>query len=533
MKIQILDSTLREGAQSEGISFSVEDKLHIVRCLDRLGIDVIECGFPVTVKEKEFFKRLHSLKLEHSRLSAFCATRRKGLRCEEDPIFADVLECDTPYVTLFGKCHSLHVEEVIGASLEENLKMIEQSCAYFAACGKKVIFDAEHFFDGYKYNSDYAIECIRAAKLGGAETICLCDTSGGCMPWEVSSITAAAVEKTDNVNIGIHCHNDCGLASALSLCGVKSGAKQVQGTLLGIGERCGNAPLYAVIADLQLKMGYECISDEALEHLTHISNEIAEICNISIKRGEPFVGRSAFSHKAGTHVDSVMKDPSTLEHIPPEKVGNVRRMLTSEMSGRAAIYRRTRRVAPDVSKDSPELGKILSELQRLEYMGYQFEGASAGFDLMVKRVLGSIDPSFELVSYRVLDELPYERGCSATATIKIRVGGQLRISAAEGDGPVNALDKALREALGFFYPVLSSVHLIDYKVRVLESKEATASVVRVLITSTDGKEVWSTVGVSSNIIEASFNALVDSIEYKLKVMNNLCGASEKGETARQ
>lgn len=513
--VELFDSTLRDGAQGEGISFSVEDKLHITRALDELGIQYIECGNPSSnPKDMEFFERIRSFRMDHATLVAFGATCRKGEAPEEDEGLRALLAADTPCVAVFGKCSPLHVMEILGTTKEENLRMIGQTCRFLSAQGRRVFFDAEHFFDGYRLDADYAMECLRVAVEGGAVSLCLCDTNGGSQPWEIADITGRVCARF-SMPVAIHCHNDSGTAIASTIMAVRAGASQVQGTFLGIGERCGNTALTAVIGNLQGKLGVRCIPEQNLPLLTSTAREIAELCNIPVDSSAPFIGHSAFAHKAGMHVDGVCKLPASFEHIPPERVGNTRRLLTSEISGRAAVYEKVRKILPGLPKDSPALERILGELKHLEHLGYQFEGAGGSFELLVKRQLGIFHDSFRLVSYKVIDELPYPEGCSATATIKIRVGDRLQISAAEGEGPVNALDRALREALEVFYPALHDVRLIDYKVRVLEPKEATAAHVRVLITSADRKGVWTTVGVSTNLIEASWLALVDSMEYKL------------------
>lgn len=516
-RVEIFDSTLRDGAQAEGIAFSVEDKLRIIAALDRIGVDYIEAGNPGSnPKDMEFFQRAAALDLRQAKLVAFGSTRRKNAGPEEDKNLAAVLSAGTPAASIFGKCWDLHVTQILNASLEENLCMIRDSCSFLKQAGKEVIFDAEHFFDGYKRNPSYAMAALSAAVEGGADCLALCDTNGGCFPHEISEIVEKVCAAFPDMRVGIHCHNDMGCAAADSVEAVLAGAVQVQGTYLGFGERCGNASLSSIIPSLQLKLGYACIPPENMHMLTSTALEVAEIANTSVKKNEPYVGRSAFAHKAGMHADGVLKCSQSFEHIDPEAVGNERRFLMSEMSGRTAVLRKIRRVAPDLDRDAPETFAIINELKRLEHLGYQFEGAEGSFELLVRRQLGLFHSSFQLVSYKVLDELPYDESHSSTATIKVRVGDKLQISAAEGDGPVNALDSALREALCVFYPCLHKVRLIDYKVRVMEPKDATAATVRVLITSTDGDEVWSTVGVSADVIEASWFALVDSIEYKLR-----------------
>ncbi|MDP2891809.1 MAG: citramalate synthase [Bacillota bacterium] len=514
--IEILDSTLRDGAQGEGISFSIEDKLHIVSALDELGVKYIEAGNPGSnPKDLEFFQRAGGLHLKHAILTAFGSTRRKGISVKDDSTIVSLESAGTSAICIFGKSWDFHVTSVICTTLEENLRMIEETLAHFASLGKEVIFDAEHFFDGYKANSDYALACLNAAVRGGASCLALCDTKGGSFPEEIFEATKAVLASFP-VRVGIHCHNDGGLAVANSLAAVAAGAVHVQGTYLGFGERCGNANLCTIIANLQLKKGYHCIPDASMENLTAMARYIAEVSNVGLANTEPYVGKSAFAHKAGMHSDGVSKASVSFEHIAPEKVGNERRFLMSEMAGRAAVLTKINSIVPGISKESPQTQAIIKQIKELEMEGYQFEGADGSFELVVRKHLGLYRPFFELVNYKIIgEEPPVETGCSATATIKIRVDGQPQISAAEGDGPVHALDQALRRALNVFYPSLSTVHLTDYKVRVLEPKAATAAKVRVLIESSDGTNLWSTVGVSTDIIEASWKALVDSIEYKL------------------
>ncbi len=513
--IEIFDSTLRDGAQGEGISFSVQDRLNIVRVLDSLGVAYIEAGNPGSnPKELEFFREASSLALHHAELVAFGPTRRKNISAQEDKNVQALLNAGTKTVAVFGKCWDLHAVKILRTTLEENLNMIRDTCRFLSEQGKRVIFDAEHFFDGWQHNAAYAMQALSAAAEGGASCLTLCDTNGGAFPDEVEAVVAAVCEAFPGLTVGIHCHNDGGMAAASSVLAVKAGAGQVQGTFLGFGERCGNTSLATVIPTLQLKRGCRCIPPESLSGLTAAAREIAEISNTSVKKNEPYIGSSAFAHKAGMHADGVLKDSRSFEHIDPELVGNERRFLISEISGRGAVLKKIHKIFPQLRKDSPELTLILSELKRLEGSGYQFEGAEASLELLCRRLLGGYAPFFELISYKTLGELPHE-GKSSTATLKVRVGDKVKVSAAEGDGPINALDRALRESLCEFYPVLESVHLIDYKVRVMDPSDATAATVRVLITSTDGAHVWSTVGLSSDIIEASWRALVDSIEYRL------------------
>lgn len=519
-KIAIFDSTLRDGAQAEGISFSVSDKVKIVAALDELGISFIEAGNPGSnPKDMVFFREVKKINLKHSKLVAFGSTRRPRIKPEEDANLVSLLEAQTPVVAIFGKAWDFHVTEIIKASLEENLQMIGETIAFLKQKGKEVIFDAEHFFDGYKANKVYAMEAIKEAERAGADCICLCDTNGGTFPDEIHEIVSEVVKQV-NTQIGIHAHDDTGMGIANSIMAVKAGVTHVQGTMIGFGERCGNGNLAAIIPNLQLKRGYGCIPQEAMGKLTSIAIRVGEIANITLNEQMPYVGKSAFAHKAGMHIDGVTKAPHSFEHISPEQVGNQRRFLMSEVAGRSTIMEKISAIAPAIHKDDPVTAKIIKSIKELEYEGYQFEGAEGSFELLVRKTLGKYKPFFILEDFKIIGVQPQEsplegEGVSSSAIIKVRVEDKVEMTAAEGKGPINALDKALRKALEVFYPQLKSVHLTDYKVRVLDTKLATASKVRVLIESTDGQCYWSTVGVSRDIIEASWIALVDSIEYKL------------------
>ncbi len=509
--VDILDTTLRDGAQGEGISFSLQDKLDIVRALDRLGVSYIEGGNPAaSAGEAEFFRRAGALALARARLAAFGSTRRRDAAADTDPGLAALLAAETPVVVLFGKAWPLHVTEVLGVSPDDNLRMIEESVAHVRAAGREVIFDAEHFFDGVREAPDYAMACLRAASRGGAAGLVLCDTNGGAFPDEITRATEQ-VCRAFSLPVGIHCHNDGGMAVANSVAAVLAGASHVQGTLLGFGERCGNAELCAVIGNLQLKRGFCCLLDEQLRELTAAARTVSEICNLPLSHAAPYVGGAAFAHKAGMHADAVAKNSRSFEHIDPETVGNERRFLLSELSGRTAVFLKISKLFPHVTRESEETRALLETLKALEHQGYQFDGAEGSFELVVRRALGRWRPFFELLHFKTISEggeLP------ASALVKIAVDGREEMAAAEGNGPVNALDRALRRALETFYPALRDMRLLDYKVRVLGGG-ASAARVRVLITSTDGKREWGTVGVSSDLIEASRQALCDSIEYKL------------------
>lgn len=514
--VTIFDSTLRDGAQAEGVSFSVEDKIKIVKALDELGVSYVEAGNPGSnPKDLEFFERIQSVKLNNIKVAAFGSTRRRGISPSEDGNVQALLGAGVATVAIFGKSWDFHVTDIINATLQENIEMIYDTILYLKEQGKEVVFDAEHFFDGYKNNSEYAFKTLEAAVQAGADCLCLCDTNGGTFPDEVFEITRKVAEKFP-VKIGIHAHNDCGMAVANSIMAVKAGASHIQGTMTGFGERCGNTNLSTVIPNLQLKQNYKCIPNENMIKLTHIAREVSEIANLKLNEREPFVGKTAFAHKGGMHVDGVSKNSKSFEHIEPTLVGNERKFLTSEVAGRTTILSMIQRIAPNIEKNSPETSEIIDRLKELEYEGYQFEGAEGGFELVIRKELGKYKPFFELENFKIIGEHSDEsNNQSATAMIKVSVDGKREITAAEGEGPVNALDKALRKALEVFYPNLSDVHLTDYKVRVLDSNSATASKVRVLIESSDGNDSWSTVGVSKDIIEASWIALVDSIEYKL------------------
>lgn len=515
--IELFDSTLRDGAQGEGISLSVEDKLAITRLLDSLGVAYIEAGNPASnPKDMEYFQKIEKMTFAHATIVAFGSTRRKGIKAAQDANVQALLQANAPVCCIFGKSWRLHVTEILGTTPQENFAMIGDTVRYLKENGKQVFFDAEHFFDGYKDDPAFALAALQAAADAGAERLVLCDTNGGTFPDEIGKITGEVVKQFPEGTVGIHCHNDCGMAVAGTIAAVQAGAVQVQGTWLGFGERCGNANLSTIASNLQLKRGIQCIPPENLTSLTPVSREIAEIANVRIPHTQPFIGASAFAHKAGMHADGVLKLSRSFEQVSPESVGNERRFLMSEQTGRAAVLQRVQRVCPELTRESRETQVILDRLKQLEHDGYQFEGAEPSFELVVRKALGMYEPFFELVSYKVLDEEPRDdTGNSATATIKIRVGGELCIAAAEGDGPVHALDLALREALSHFYQSMGRCRLIDYKVRVMDSKQATAANVRVLITSTDGKDVWTTVGVSTDVIQASWLALVDSFEYRL------------------
>ena len=513
--ITIFDSTLRDGAQGTGIVFSLEDKLQAVRLLDQVGVQYVEAGNPGSnPKDEEFFHRVAELPLRHAKLVSFGSTRRKGIRPEEDSNLQAILKANTPCCSVFGKCWKFQVDTVLETTQEENLRMIEESCRFLKSHGREVIFDAEHFFDGWKDDRSYAWEALRAAVRGGADIVCLCDTNGGAFPQEVERVVKEVVGKL-TVPVAVHFHEDCGMATANSIVAVQAGASQVQGTLLGFGERCGNANLSTIIPSLQLKLGVPCIPQEEIMHLTQRARELASIANLDLPAWMPYVGENAFAHKAGMHAAGVLKSPRSFEQVDPYLVGNTRRFPASEMSGRAVVLEKIKEVFPDVRVDSQEAKELLQELKELESRGYQFEGADASFQLLVRKRLMPFAPFFQLMYYHIYTDYSDGQDKGASATVKVRVGGEIQLMAAEGNGPVNALDQALRKALEIFYPVLSQVKLTDYKVRVLDSKSATAAGVRVLITSTDGEDTFTTVGVSGDVVAASWKALEDSMEYLL------------------
>lgn len=514
-RVFMYDSTLRDGAQAQGISFTVEDKLKIVERLDKFGVSYIEAGNPGSnPKDLDFFERVKKMNFKSSKLIAFGSTRRANIKVEDDANVQSLLRADTPAVAIFGKSWDFHVTNVIKTTLEENFKMIYDTILFFKTKNKEVVFDAEHFFDGYKANPEYSMKALKSAVEAGADSICLCDTNGGTFPMDIYEITLKVV-KEFGAAVGIHCHNDNGMAVANSIMAVQAGASQVQGTFNGFGERCGNANLCTIIPNLQLKMGYKCIPDENIMNLTPTARFISEVANKIHDESDPYVGNSAFAHKGGMHIDAVHKDPSSFEHIDPEIVGNARKILMSEVSGRSTILSKINEVEPTITKDSPETKLIIERLKELEHEGYQFEGAESSFELIIRKVLGKYKPFFELKEFKVIVNEPTINSVNSSAMIKVQVGKQEEITAAEGDGPVNALDNAVRKALERFYPQIKEMKLTDYKVRVLDSASATAAKVRVLVESTDGREVWTTIGVSTDIIDASWKALVDSIEYKL------------------
>lgn len=515
MEVKLYDTTLRDGAQGEGISYSVMDKARIAGELDTLGIDYIEGGWPGSnPKDMEFFLKMAKQPLKSAGLVAFSSTRKAKILAAQDLNLKATIKSCARIAMIFGKTWDLHISDVLRVSLDENLNMIRDTISFLKSCGLIVFYDAEHFFDAFCANKDYSLKCLLAAEEAGAEGITLCDTNGGMLTSRLFKIIQE-VRPRIKVSLGIHCHNDSGLAVANSLAAVEAGADLVQGTMNGIGERCGNADLVPIIANLKLKMGVNCISDEKLKALTSASYFISEISNLRHKNDQPYSGLSAFAHKAGVHINAVMKNPKTYEHIDPALVGNQRRILMSELAGKTGILIRAKELKLSLTKDDPKTKRILKTLQALEHKGYQFEAAEASFELLIKKALGDYKKFFELEEFRVAIEMRANKKITSEAIIKIKVRGIKEHTASEGDGPVNALDNALRKALRDFYPSLSKMRLCDFKVRVLDEKAGTAAKVRVLIQSQDEKDTWNTVGVSENMLEASWQALSDSIEYKL------------------
>jgi 2-isopropylmalate synthase len=515
-KVEIYDTTLRDGAQSEDVSFSVEDKLRILMKLDEFGIHYIEGGWPGSnPRDAEFFEKAGRIKLSNSRLAAFGSTHRASKKVHDDPSIKSLLTCGTPVVTIVGKTWDFHAREALRVSLQTNLDLIYNTIHYLKDRVEQVFFDAEHFFDGYKANSGYAVKTLEAAVSAGADCLVLCDTNGGTMPGEIKDIVSSIVQRFE-VPVGIHAHNDSDCAVANSIVAVQAGASQVQGTINGLGERCGNANLISVIPNLKLKLNKSCVTKSNLKKLKDLSRFVTEIANLRPFKRQPYVGDSAFAHKGGIHVSAILRHPETYEHVPPELVGNYQRVLVSDLGGRSNIIRKIRDFRLKVDPEDPRVNEIVGRLKALENQGFQFEGAEASLELLIKKTFGLHKKFFDLVGFRVIDSKRKEDAVPLSeATIMVNVGGKTEHTAADGNGPVNALDNALRKALEKFYPQLSEVRLIDYKVRVLTAGTGTASRVRVLIESGDGRHKWGTVGVSENIIEASWQALVDSIEYKL------------------
>ena len=520
-RILTYDSTLRDGEQCEGITLSLEDKLRIVERLDAFGVDFIEGGFPASnPKDIAFFQRVQEMPLKHARIAAFGSTCKKDVAAEDDRGLADLVASGAPVVTIVGKTWDEQVTRALLTTLDENLRMIRDSVAYLKAQGLTVVFDAEHFFDGYKANADYAMACVRAASEAGADSIDLCETNGGALPHEVDAVVAAVARELPGQQLGIHCHNDSGCAVANSLAAVRAGATQVQGTVNGFGERVGNTDLLTVVADLELKMGCTCVGEERLRDLTSVAQFVAETCNLSVPSHHPYTGASAFAHKGGLHASAIARFPEAYEHTRPEAVGNTQRMLVSELAGKASLIAKAKNLGIDLAQHPDKTQEILDDIKRREAVGYSYEVADGSLALLLQWHLGAYRPHFTLESFRVIVDDHEDTGALAKdamseATIKIHVGDQRFVATGEGAGPVGALDNALRMAIVAFYPEVADIELVDYKVRILDENVGTDAITRVVITTRDKRGSWGTVGVSENIIEASWNALVDSIEYGL------------------
>jgi 2-isopropylmalate synthase len=542
----IYDTTLRDGAQREGLSLSLEDKLRIARQLDRLGIPFIEGGWPgANPKDVQFFWQLQEEPLTQAEIVAFCSTRRPGQAAASDPMLQPILSAGTRWVTLFGKSWDLHVTDGLKTTLDENLAMIQDTIEFLRSQDRRVIYDAEHWFDGYKHNSAYALETLKVAIASGAEWVVLCDTNGGTLPHEVAQTvqhvaevigiaTPQADASSSRVQLGIHTHNDSGTAVANALAAVMEGARMVQGTINGYGERCGNANLCTLIPNLQLKLGYRCVSDERLAYLTESSRLISEVVNLAPDDHAPFVGLSAFAHKGGIHVSAVERNPITYEHIQPEMIGNCRRIVISDQAGLSNVLAKARSFGIDLDKQDPTCRQILQRLKSLESEGYQFEAAEASFELLMREALGKREVWFTLKGFQVHCEVAQGGELwhsNSLATIKVTVNDQDFLEVAEGNGPVSALDAALRNALKNFYPAISEFHLTDYKVRILDGKAGTSAKTRVLVESSNGHQRWTTVGVSTNILDASYQAVVEGIEYGLMLQSQAQVALSSSQSA--
>lgn len=514
--VKIFDTTLRDGNQARGISLALEDKIRIALKLDEVGIHYIEGGWPnpTNPTDVKFFERISSEKLKNSRVTSFGSTCRPKVAPKDDPILASLVEAKTPVITIFGKSWDLHVTDVIKTTLDENLRMVRESVRFLKGKCGEVIYDAEHFFDGYKNNPEYALKTLAAAEEAGADCIVLCDTNGGCLPMDFEEIFKAVKAKI-RTPLGVHTHNDSGCAVANSMIAAARGATLIQGVVNGFGERCGNANLCTIIPNLNLKMGIKVLSDDSLARLKELSVFVSELANVAHDERQPYVGEAAFSHKGGAHIDGVMKVTRSFEHVDPEAVGNARQYLLSDQAGGAAIVEKLKKYNPAATKKDPAVAKLLNRVKEMEHAGYQFEAAEGSFNLLMQKELDLFKEPFRFLGFRVIEELLTDGTLNSEATIKVEAEGKIEHTAAEGNGPVSALDHAIRKALGRLFPCLAKVHLTDYKVRVLDGEDGTNAKVRVLITSTDGEEYWGTIGVSENIIEASWIALIDSMSYKL------------------
>jgi 2-isopropylmalate synthase len=514
-KIELYDTTLRDGMQGEGMSLSAQEKLRVAHRLDELGIDLIEAGFPSSnPKELELFELLQSENLGHAQVAAFGMTRRRGMDAGSDPALRVLAECFAPVSTLVGKTWALHLEKVVKVDRDENLRMIAESVAFLVQAGKRVIYDAEHFFDGFFDDREYALRCLEAAARAGADTVVCCDTNGGTLPDRIGEAVAAAVAAVAGVQVGIHCHDDGGCGVANSLAAVAHGATHVQGTMNGYGERCGNANLVTIIPNLQLKLGHECVTDDQLASLTPTAHFLDELLNFTPDPDQPYVGRNAFAHKGGMHVAGVEADPATFEHVEPGVVGNRRDLLISELSGKGTVHARARDAGLSLSDE--DAGRVSERVKELEHLGYHYEAADGSFELLRRKETGGYEPLFTLESWRAIVEKRADGRVETEATIKIWVDGERYVRTAEGNGPVNALDRALRDALVEIHPHLRDIDLVNFKVRILDETKGTGAITRVLLDASDGDEVWGSIGVSENIIESSWEALVDSLEYGMQ-----------------
>jgi 2-isopropylmalate synthase len=511
-QVLLYDTTLRDGMQGEGMSLSVDEKVRVAHALDALGVHLIEAGFPSSnPKEEELFARLAGETFEHAEVAAFGMTRRRGVEAAQDPALQLLAESFAPVCTLVGKTWALHLEKVTKVDAEENLAMIGESVAYLRSQGKRVIYDAEHFFDGFRQDPEYALSCLRAAVEAGAENVTLCDTNGSSLPNQVADATAQVVSALGpDVSVGIHTHDDAGCGVANSVVAVEQGARLVQGTMNGYGERCGNANLVSILPALQLKLGYDCVSADQLARLTEIAHLVDEICNVTPNANQPYVGKNAFAHKGGMHVAGIVQDPNTFEHMDPAEVGNHRDVLISELSGKGTVQARAEERGLDL--DGHTATRVVDRVKDLEHRGFQFEAADGSFDLLIRRETGDYEPLFRLESWRAIVEKREDGKVMTEATIKIWVDGERYIRTAEGNGPVNALDRALRSAIGETYPHLRDIELVNFKVRILDETKGTGAITRVLLDASDGVDTWGSIGVSENIIEASWDALVDSLE---------------------
>jgi 2-isopropylmalate synthase len=516
--IELYDTTLRDGMQGEGMSLSAEEKLRVAHRLDELGIDLIEAGFPSSnPKELELFGLLAGESFQHAQIAAFGMTRRRGTRADADPGLTELARSSAPVCTIVGKTWSLHLEKVVKVDRDENLRMIAESVAFLVGQGKRVIYDAEHFFDGFADDPGYAVRCIVAAAEAGADTVTCCDTNGGTLPHDIAAAIATVVAGLEptGVRVGIHCHDDAGCGVACSLAAVEQGATHVQGTMNGYGERCGNANLVTIIPNLQLKLGYDCVTDEQLSALTPAAHFLDELLNFTPDPDQPYVGRNAFAHKGGMHVAGVNVDPATFEHVDPDVVGNRRELLISELSGRGTVHARARDAGISLGDDQAE--RLAERVKQLEHRGYHFEAADGSFELLLRKETGEYEPLFRLESWRAIVEKRADGRVETEATIKIWVDGERYVRTAEGNGPVNALDRALRDALVQIHPHLRDIDLVNFKVRILDEAKGTGAITRVLLDASDGDQVWGSIGVSENVIEASWEALVDSLEYGMRV----------------